>query len=135
MPELLLVSRSINAEALPFFYNNSVVYFSCNWDGSEENRPLEYASEEDDFDEEYGGNVRLMHMLGVHDLYRSASTGVLIELKDRVGLAAHFDESFPPDKQQAWERHIANVEKDSKALGLQGEAQGFCFTSTLELWQ
>ncbi|KAK4906269.1 hypothetical protein LTR49_024555 [Elasticomyces elasticus] len=150
MPELTFVSRSIDAEVIPFLYKNSVVCFRCNWNGSEEdeseeNWAPEDGSEEDGFNgsnqerrwAERGirGNVRLLRMLGVDDIYRNVSAGVLMELKDRVGLVAHFDKSFPPDKQQAWEQHIANLEKGRKELGLQGEALILCFTSKLELWQ
>ncbi|KAK3615096.1 hypothetical protein LTR56_026805 [Elasticomyces elasticus] len=118
--ELLLVSHSVRAQALPFYYKNLVVMLHGHGDGIEEEDGVE---EGDSIkEEEFNGPDQI-------------GTSLTIEMKDRVGLVARYGKDSPSDKQQAWEEYAADVEKDRKAFGLQGEALALCFTSKPELWR
>ncbi|KAK3613299.1 hypothetical protein LTR22_028209, partial [Elasticomyces elasticus] len=135
VPDLLLVSRLTNTEALPIFYKTSWIAFD--------------APTRDDYGEEelggpgqvrrwaekkVAGNVKFLRVLGLGRLYGGRSS-LSIELEDRVGLVIYYCHDFPVDKKQAWDKHVANVNLDRKALGLKGEALVLCLTSRPELWQ
>ncbi|KAK4890983.1 hypothetical protein LTR49_028701 [Elasticomyces elasticus] len=144
--ELLLVSHSTRAQALPFYYKTLVVMLHGHGDGIEEEDGVEEgdSNKEEEFsgpdqvrswaEKQSGRCARFLRKITAQHLYK-IGTSLTIELKDRIGLVARYRKDFPSDQQQAWEEHVANIEKDRKAFGLQGEALALCFTSKPELWR
>ncbi|KAK3612764.1 hypothetical protein LTR56_028251 [Elasticomyces elasticus] len=142
----LLGFLDMKAQALPFYYKTLVVMLHGHGDGIEEEDGVEEgdSNKEEEFsgpdqvrswaEKQSGGCARFLRTIIAQHLYK-IGTSLTIELKDRVGLVARYGKGFPSDKQQAWEEHVANVEKDRKAFGLQGEALALCFTSKPELWR
>ncbi|KAK5732922.1 hypothetical protein LTS12_027045 [Elasticomyces elasticus] len=133
--DLLLVSRLMTTEALPIFYKSSWIAFDApnkHDYGKEELRGPGQVRRW--AERKLVGNITFLRVVGLGQLY-GGKLSLSIELEDRVGLVTTYCGDFPIDKQQAWDRHIANVELDRKALGLKGEALVLCLTSRPELWQ
>ncbi|KAK5686327.1 hypothetical protein LTS10_002444 [Elasticomyces elasticus] len=137
LPDLLLTSRLISAEALPIFYSKlRPVFESVSGGGlpqSQNEGPSGLCAVRQWAHKSLEGNVKHIRLIGLRGLY-SSSHSIVVTLKDRVGLTVTFSNEFPVEKKAAWEKHVANTETNRKALGLQGEAVVLCFTSRPELW-
>ncbi|KAK5723151.1 hypothetical protein LTR17_013946 [Elasticomyces elasticus] len=135
VPDLLLVSRLMNTEALPIFYKTNWVAFDAPSRDDPEEEELRGPGQVRRWAErKLAGNIKFLRVLGPGKLYGGRSA-LSVELHDRVGLFTTYCDYFPIDKQQAWDRHVPNVEMDRGALGLKGEALVLCLTSRTELWQ
>ncbi|KAK5708736.1 hypothetical protein LTR17_020446 [Elasticomyces elasticus] len=122
VPDLLIASRPINSEALPVYYKIVHPTFDFAPDVISSGPKPERSS--------------VLHCIRwwAQKNLKERTMMVTVALEDRVGLTTMFLRDVRSDKKEAWEKHIASMEVDRKALGLQGEVLILCFTSSPELW-
>ncbi|KAK6410885.1 hypothetical protein LTR81_014909 [Elasticomyces elasticus] len=130
---ILLVSRAVRTEALPLFFGS--IEFCFAWPKSIS--PTEFVHVEDEMrswvQDHVSSSMRSLRRLRLNTVLVIERQEITVSLDVKTGLAVDFSGEFSQEQKRSWNEHVARVEADRKALGLQGEALLLVFTGKADL--
>ncbi|TKA70567.1 hypothetical protein B0A55_06223 [Friedmanniomyces simplex] len=136
-PALLLVSRSVCEEALPLLYRSTE--FRLHWEGphlvglANKHDPELVSAIRTWARVSVVQNVKHLRRLSVRYDHSANQEEYTVTLDSSKGLQARYSRLLSLTREVAWASHIAGMEENRQALGLQGEVLVLVFTTKWDL--